>query len=596
MKEFVKPWARPASALLLLMIAALVLSWIAVPRPQAFFSELSGAYVLANTLPLLVVFTLFFCLTLRPLASALMTVFAATLVVLGSNFKFSVVSQPLVISDFVLADQLVGNADLFNKYFVEQRYLGVLMLLILAVPVLTFFLERPLSKRRLLRAGLALPALVVAFSIPGWAFKQGSLGQQVYAALDLPSYERDPIANVKASGLLGSLVASASEYYFEMPASESVDQSRRQELVAAAAQAVSSSQSYPDLIVVQSEAFFDFRVLDSRFPSNFYEPWDRLKRDAIHGSIRVDTYGGATLRTEFSALTGIPLGLFSGGVDYPYFSVVTRPLRSLPRYLQSLGYNTIAIHPYTASFWNRDLAYPRLGFDEFVSIASFQGAQRDGPYVSDAAVCKKAVDVLRESSRPVFVYIVTMENHGPWSFKRGSPDTSRKFDYINDADAMLALNRYLYHQQNAMRMAQCLIDALKQRRRPATLLFFGDHAPALPNVYRELGISNPWGSREIMTVPFLAWRSWTQREKRQDFHISYLPSFLLGISGLKMNDFFAANAYMHKRCETGLEGCDVDAGLKSAYAAMVYDQFVAAGQKPGSSVPASALRVPLQRQ
>ncbi len=591
MDDRVKPWVRSAAAVLLLVVAALALSWIAVPRPQAYFSHLSMAYVLANTLPMLVVFALIFCLTLRPLSSALLTIFAATLVVLGSNFKFSVVSQPLVISDFVMADQVVGNADLFNTYFVEQWYLGVLLLVLLAPPVLVLFLEKPLNKRRPLRAGLALFALVAAISIPGWAFKQGSPGQQIYAALDLPSYGRNPIANVKAGGLLGSLVGSANEFYFEMPRRTTGNDSKRQELVRAAiAQPAASGQPYPDLIVVQSEAFFDFRLIDTRFPNDFYESWDRLKRNAIHGFIRVDTYGGATLRTEFSALTGIPLELFSGGVDYPYFSVVTYPFHSLPRYLRSLGYETIAIHPYTASFWNRDLVYPRLGFDQFISVASFQEAARDGPYVSDAAVCKKILDVLQELSRPAFVFVVTMENHGPWSFERGSPDTSRKFDYINDPAAMLALNRYLYHQQNGMRMAQCLIEALKQRRRPAALLFFGDHAPAIPIVYRELGLSNPWGSQAIMTVPFLAWRSWRHAPERRDFHISYLPSFLLGISGLKMDDFFAANAYMRKRCKMGLKGCNVDEETKSAYAGLVSDRFAPAEATPKAAGKATVSR------
>lgn len=33
-------------------------------------------------------------------------------------------------------------------------------------------------------------------------------------------------------------------------------------------------------------------------------------------------------------------------------------------YLSSLGYYTIAMHPYRAAGWDRNLVYPKLGFDE----------------------------------------------------------------------------------------------------------------------------------------------------------------------------------------------------------------------------------------
>ena len=566
-----------AAVIALLLLAALILSWFALPRADAFLSNLTFAYAFANAFPLLIAFTLIFCLTLRPLSSLLWSVFVATLFVVGSNFKFSVVSQPMLITDILLLSQVVGNMDLFGGYFVEQWYIWLSLLAILAIPVYLTFLEKPITKRIAVRIAPMLLALVAAFYMPDWALKQSSVTQKLYRALNLPFYERNPIATVKESGLFASLMRTSTDLYFELPKKEGGAEAKKERLVTLAREATravaSDGPANPDVIVVINEAFFDLRLVDAQFPNEFYAPWDRLKERTIHGFIRVDTYGGATLRTEFSALTGIPLEIFPGGVDYPYFSIVRYPFKSLPRYLRSLGYGTIAIHPYAATFWNRHVVYPHLGFDTFVSVSSFADAERDGPYVSDAAVCEKVIDVLDESSQPVYMFVVTMENHGPWSFERGSPNTSRQFDKIKEPANVLALNRYLYHLENGMRMAKCLIDSLASRRRPAVLFFFGDHAPALPEVYRELTLENPWESVALRAVPYVVWRSWTDVEGNRDLHISYLPSFLLSLSGLQMDDFFAANAYMYAQCGIRVNKCALDNELKRAYTKLVYDQF-----------------------
>ncbi|MFQ5934796.1 MAG: LTA synthase family protein [Acidiferrobacterales bacterium] len=565
-----------ASAMILVLIASAALSWFALPRVDSFLSNLSINYLLANTFPLLAMFILILCLTTRPIVSAMSTIFAATLIVLGSNFKYSVVSQPVLISDFLLARQVAENTELFGKYFIEQWYLGLVVLLVLAAPILAFFLERPLTRWMPARIGLALLAVIAIGFMPQWAFKRGSVTQSLYESTNLPFYDRDPIATAKASGLFASLIRSSSDLYFEVPKGEIGSSEDRGRLILLAREALTRSSSKnefsPDLIVVVNEAFFDLRLIDPKLPADIYAPWDRLKEHSIHGSIQVDTYGGATLRTEFSALTGIPLDVFPGGVDYPYFSIVSYPFRSLPHYLRSLDYRTVAIHPYNPRFWNRDVVYPYLGFDSFLSSSAFADAEHDGPYVSDAAVCDTVFKTLDESSGPTYVFVVTMENHGPWGFERGSP-SARSLEHIGEPTTALALNRYLYHLENAMRMAECLIDGLGNRERSAAMVFFGDHAPALPEVYKELGLANPWTSRELKVPPFIAWRSWSDVSEERILHVSYLPSLLLEISGVDMNDFFTANAYMRERCRVGVKDCDVDDKLKAAYTQLVYDQF-----------------------
>ena len=74
----------------------------------------------------------------------------------------------------------------------------------------------------------------------------------------------------------------------------------------------------------------------------------------------------------------------------------------------------MCVHPYPASFYNRDKVFPLLGFDEFIDIHSFDGVAKTGPYIGDIALAEKVCAVLRDSSsQPIFIFVITMENHGP---------------------------------------------------------------------------------------------------------------------------------------------------------------------------------------
>lgn len=63
--------------------------------------------------------------------------------------------------------------------------------------------------------------------------------------------------------------------------------------------------------------------------------------------------------------------------------------------LNDNGYNTIAIHPYKAEMYNRDKVYKFLGFDEFISLDSFNAdTDLKGPYVSDDRLIDKVLEIL----------------------------------------------------------------------------------------------------------------------------------------------------------------------------------------------------------
>jgi phosphoglycerol transferase MdoB-like AlkP superfamily enzyme len=538
----------------ILMSAVILCTAIAEPMPDSAIARLTPKALLINGLPVLYFYLAFLLILRRTLSATLLTVFICLAITLGNNFKFSIVSQPVVASDFIVFGQVLDNPVLFEKYFREQWYLVPLIVMLMVLPFLAMRFERlHVVDKRWTVVSVALGFLLL-WQIQTVLLKPHAPLQQIYTSM-LPAFDHhDPMTSVERHGLFATLISSAGSSYFELPSVAVADEMLIRDFSGSILTPNHKAEPLPHLVVIQNEAFFDFRVLDAAFPPAAYAFWDRLKHNAQHGMTKVDTYGGATLRTEFALLTGIQASLFGAEMDYPYLTVVTAPFDSIPRYLKQLGYETTAIHPFHATFWRRNQAYQWLGFDSFLSISDFPDSAYDGPYISDNAVCQKIGNLLQDSDRPRFIFAVTMENHGPWSFDRNQTGKLPDFDtasYNLPEHLELQLRRYLYHAQNAAKMASCIIDELAQSKRPGALLFLGDHAPAMPEVFAAFGVDNPWREPALRTVPYLLWKNGAAQARQVDNIVSALPATLLKATGLPLDDFLRMSDHLREYCLQG---------------------------------------------
>ena len=524
---------------------------IALPKPASAFERLTPTALLLNGLPVAYVFLAFLLILRRSLSATMLTALVCVFITLGNNFKFSIISQPVVASDFIVFGQVLANPVLFEKYLREQWHFTPLLLGILALPLWVIRFEPAHATGRRWTAISVTAGLLLLWQIQPLLLMPRAPLQRVYAAL-LPPFDRhDPMSSVKRHGLIATLINSAGQSYFVPPVVEAADVAFVKQLSTSIGTPTRTAETLPNLVVVQSEAFFDFRVLDPNMSPSAYATWDRIKTTAQYGMATVDTYGGATLRTEFSLLTGVPAALFGAEMDYPYLTVVTAPMAAIPWHLKALGYETIAIHPFHDTFWRRHLAYPRLGFDTFLSLSDFRVATYDGPYVSDRAVCQKIRSLLEDSDKPRFIFSVTMENHGPWSFDRrqtGALQLAFSGDHHFPAQIDLQLQRYLYHARNAAAMAGCIIEGLERTERPGLLLFVGDHAPAMPAVFAAFGVSDPWRDPALRKVPYVLWRGRASGTGPVDTTVSALPAALLEAAGLPLDDFLMASRYLQQHC------------------------------------------------
>jgi len=398
-----------------------------------------------------------------------------------NNAKMQALREPFVFQDYEYFTDAIRHPRLYIPFLGWGKFLGAAAGVALAVAI--GFWGETAPESRLDWSG-QLGGIAVVLGV-------GGLLLLVARVRPLPICF-DPHRDMRQLGLLASLWRYAQEERkplrmaspFELLMQKAPDGER------------------PHLVAVQSESFFDPRPLFAGIRPDVLSEFDRLKADAVvHGKLKVPAWGANTVRTEFAFLTGIDEPEMGVHRFNPYRAIAAgQGIQSLASYLKRQDYRTVCLHPYPASFYQRDRVLPRLGFDEFLDIREFEGAERFGPYISDAAVADKIASLLGASEGPMFVFAITMENHGPLHLEQVAATDAEAMYFVPPPDGCDDLTIYLRHLRNANQMVGRLRGVLEQCSRPAGLCWFGDHVPILPTVYETL--ATPQGE-----VPYVLWRN-----------------------------------------------------------------------------------------
>ncbi len=136
-----------------------------------------------------------------------------------------------------------------------------------------------------------------------------------------------------------------------------------------------------------------------------------------------------------------------------------------------------------------------------------------------------------------------MENHGPFDWRPGL-DAERlaamKMPAGLDEGGEYWMRNYLYLLGDADHELGRLADALQKRKRRTLLLFYGDHLPALPPVYHQIGFADGKGPK-TQPVPWLLLdnRRNLSDHSPMDTTAWLLPSILLETAGIGGDRYFA---------------------------------------------------------
>ena len=306
-------------------------------------------------------------------------------------------------------------------------------------------------------------------------------------------------------------------------------------------------ETTPNIIVMMNEAFSDPAVLGDFTPSEDYMPFVHSlmdgAEDTISGYLHVSVKGGNTANTEFEYLTGNTMAFLPQG-SIPYQQYIKGEMPSIASWLKNFGYETVAMHPYNASGWDRDTVYPALGFDTFLSLDDFEGAEIIRKYVSDQADVDKIKEVYenKEEGTPLFLFNVTMQNHSSYTeeFDNFHPDVT-----VEGANST-SLTNYLSLLKLSDSAVEDMISYFDAQEEPTVIVFFGDHQPTdsvINPILKQNGKSASTLTEEEEAlrykVPFFIWANYDIKEEQNvETSANYLAAQTLEAAGLPQPGYF----------------------------------------------------------
>ena len=237
----------------------------------------------------------------------------------------------------------------------------------------------------------------------------------------------------------------------------------------------------PNIIFIQLESFFDpAYIKDIELSENPIPNFCRLRETCPHGKLTVPSIGGGTANTEFEVLTGMAHDHFGLG-EYPYKTILQNSTcESICYNLKKSDYSAHAIHNHYATFYDRNLVYPNLGFDTFTSAEYMTyvpttplGWEKDEilPSYIDAA--------MKSTEGRDFVFTVTVQGHGAYPT---TPETEYTKNITVTTDKYpeperISMEYFANMLIDTDKMIADLTEMYKDSDEPVMIVFYGDHLP-----------------------------------------------------------------------------------------------------------------------
>jgi phosphoglycerol transferase MdoB-like AlkP superfamily enzyme len=215
-------------------------------------------------------------------------------------------------------------------------------------------------------------------------------------------------------------------------------------------------------------------------------------------AITNERFGGTSV-TEAEVLCGFPNLFF----EKTFNMKLNSGLSCIPNILKKYGYKSYAFHPFTYTFWNRNYAYPRIGFDEYYSLGDFDRVEDefflpDNYFFSQSLNRIKKLNQLNHSN---FYHLLTVRTHYPFPLPKQEEMLIQPI--VN--------NELLYNYVNSIfyttKYLSSFINDIKKIDNKAKIIILGDHSPPLGvSIYNESYLKSTgknFDSYDAYRVPLL---------------------------------------------------------------------------------------------
>lgn len=303
----------------------------------------------------------------------------------------------------------------------------------------------------------------------------------------------------------------------------------------------------PHLVVIMNESFADYSDIGAGidFSEDCMPFIHGLTEDTIKGTAYASIFGANTPNSEYEFLTGNTMGFLpETSVGFNVF--VRGNMPSLASQLKSLGYTTLAMHPYRGTNYRRHIVYPQIGFDAYYDRKHFISPQYIRRYISDETLYKRIIREfekhVEESDAPLFSYNVTIQNHGGYT-SSSVQNLKTNIRVLNEGVDTFQVQQHANLVRASDEAFEQLIEYFSNREEPVVVVMFGDHQASLGTATYEYLIGKEEGltPEELMEkykVPFVAWANYDiEEEIIEKTSLNYLYSILADRLELPMTGY-----------------------------------------------------------
>ena len=446
---------------------------------------------------------------------------------------------------------------------------------------------------------------LLGYAIFGWSdIETASTGFRVFAAILAATsfglmwhYSKDPDATKvwldslpdDGRDVFLNLPMSCRGVFFKVPEFEGNSQEFKEKMTALLNEkAESKTESAekpdaekPDIVVCLQESTLNPHQFD--FDAENIPPFSMFNKQedtAFVSPLRVHTVGGATWKSEFAFLAGVPSTDFGALASGVFYSVVPHLQTGFIKNLREKGYFCVALSPFTKGNYNAKPAYDHFGFDLMlqpqdlgypasISKNLWHISSEEMMYYTKL-ILQKQHPSLENVQQPMFVYVLTMKEHGPYN--TNMPNHFNLASKRLGGKAISCLNDYIDRIDSLNEAIEGLNDYLKSRETPYVFGYFGDHQVAFDNQLppKKGNFANP----DYVTQFVVRTNRKTDFVQQQDFlDLAFVGGVLLDVAGLSpKDDFMRANIAMRQLSQGKLEDAE-DMDLVNSYRNYLYQDL-----------------------
>lgn len=212
--------------------------------------------------------------------------------------------------------------------------------------------------------------------------------------------------------------------------------------------------------------------------------------------------GGNTADVEFT----VNNSLYAPEDEAAYVKYQDNDFYGLQWLLKDNGYSgAYAFHGYKGEFWNREKAYPKQGFDDYISEEDLDITEKFNMGISDVQFFKQSAEYLKNYKQPFYAFLITLSSHYPYIM----PQEYCVLDLLPEDRGTLA-GDYLQSIHYFDAALGLFLDELKETGlyENSVISIYGDHyaipssdAPSYRIVSGLLG--HGYYEEDIFKVPFI---------------------------------------------------------------------------------------------